>query len=290
MDPISNNAGTSNRTFSFCSGKKEASTTPVPTDVFTSSPQQVKSGESWMTAVLNTRFPTATKIFPKEEVDKIMERIQPGDVVMISDDSQFPWQVLVKTSFGSDYNHAAIYEGNGNIIHADSGNPTGVGVVRFPLRDLLTSRQAVKIIRPDYKTPEDVKAALDFAREQLGKPFDGHFKYGDDSEFYCSELVKRSLDQCPNKVEVPVQEKFGTKGVSPGAFDKIPGAETVYTSNHTFLKSVISQYPVFIPAGTAAMSGSPLGPLGIIGGFTTGGILSIMTGNYAQTGHFNLEG
>lgn len=31
----------------------------------------------------------------------------------------------------------------------------------------------IAVVRPPYKTPEDVTATLDYARAHLGKPYDG---------------------------------------------------------------------------------------------------------------------
>jgi hypothetical protein len=64
------------------------------------------------------------------------------------------------------------------------------------------------MVRPEYKTPEDLKAALDFIKGQMEKPYDSGFDFEDDSRFCCSELIYRAFQSIPNKIDVPVVENI----------------------------------------------------------------------------------
>ncbi|MCE1246994.1 MAG: hypothetical protein LWY06_10150 [Firmicutes bacterium] len=248
-----------------------------------------EGGGNWFTALLDVRVPTTTKSFPKADVEKIMSSIKPGDVILETNNAYPGWQILEKTVFNSDLTHAAIYEGDGKFLEATTGDPSGKGVIRTDLREYLDGRIMVEIIRPPYKSEEDKKAALDYARSQLGKPYDSAFNQETDKEQYCAELVQRALASMPNPIEVPITNFFGHKAVGPNAFQKIPGAETVYSSGASFWKSMASHYPVYMGALAGAAAGAvTLGPLGAIGGFVTGGLLTTMAGNKIQAGSFSL--
>jgi hypothetical protein len=77
--------------------------------------------------------------------------------------------------------------------------------------------------------------------------------------------------------------------VGPNAFQKIPGAEKVFSTGASFWKAALSHYPVYMgAAAAAAVGGITLGPLGAVGGFIAGGLLSTMAGNKMQGESFGL--
>jgi hypothetical protein len=198
--------------------------------------------------------------------------------------------VLEKVVFGSDFTHAAIYEGDGKFIEATTGDPSGKGVIRSDLKEYLDGgRIMIEVIRPPYKSEEDKKAALDYARSQLGKPYDSGFNQENADEIYCAELVQRALASMPNPIEAPITNFLGHKAVGPNAFQKIPGAEKVFSTGASFWKAALSHYPVYMgAAAAAAVGGITLGPLGAVGGFIAGGLLSTMAGNKMQGESFGL--
>ncbi|MCE1246996.1 MAG: hypothetical protein LWY06_10160 [Firmicutes bacterium] len=252
--------------------------------------KSVKSGtRNWQAAVLDIRVPTVTKNFPETDTELIMNSIKPGDIILETNNAYPSWQVLGKAVFNSNYTHAAIYEGDGQFIEATTTDPDGRGVIRTDLRKYLEGRIKLEVLRPPYKSEEDKKAALDYARAQLGKPYDAKLNQEDDKEFYCTELVQKALASMPNPIDVPITSFFGHKAVSPAAFQKIPGVETVYTSNSNFWTAMASHFPVYLGAAAGATTGgSIMGSLGAFGGFIAGGILTTMTGNKIQAGKFSL--
>jgi hypothetical protein len=197
---------------------------------------------------------------------------------------------MEKLVFKSDYTHAAIYEGDGKFLEATSGNADGVGVKRNELREFLTGRQSVEIIRPPYNSEADVKAALDHSRAQLGKAYDGDFDLKDGNAIYCAELVYNALQAMPNPIEAPTVNFAGKVAVGPNAFKQIPGSEVVYSTGSSFAKARLSHYPVYLSAAVGAtIGGMAAGPLGAVGGFVAGGLGAILTGNKIQTGQFALH-
>ncbi|MCE1246751.1 MAG: hypothetical protein LWY06_08915 [Firmicutes bacterium] len=264
---------------------------PLPADSFEpSKAPEKKGGDNWLTNILNVRVPTVTPKFSEKEVEKMLAVMKPGDIITETDNSYPGWQFLEKLVFNSDYTHAAIYEGDGKFLEATSGNADGIGVKRNELREFLTGRQSVEIIRPPYNSEADVKAALDHSRSQLGKPYDGDFNLQDGNAIYCAELVYNALKAMPNPIEAPTVSFMGKEAVGPNAFKQIPGAEVVYSTGSSFVKGRISHYPVYMAAvAGATVGGMAAGPLGAIGGFAAGGIGAILTGNKFQAGKFSLH-
>ena len=251
--------------------------------------------------ILDIRVPTTTKNISEEEVNKILSVIQPGDVILETNDAYPNWQRMEIVTLGSNYTHAAIYEGDGKFLEATTGDPSGKGVLRTDLKEYLDGHLKIKIIRPPYKDGDDIKAALDHARAQLDKPYDSAFNYEDDDKIYCAELVKKAIDQCPSGIKTPMSDTFftrltGKKAVGPDDFGRIEGAKTVYPEDPgqeaNFLKSSLSHWPVAAGAAAAAVAGAATigGPVATVGGFLGGLALSICIGNKIQTGHFNLYG
>ncbi len=265
----------------------------VVEDTFT--PQPPDGGKSaagnWFTRILDIRVPTTTPKSTPERRDEILKLIQPGDIILETNNAYPGWQRFEKVTLNSNYTHAAMYEGDGKFIEATTGDPSGKGVVRNDLKEYLEGHVLVEIIRPPYKTPEDLKAALDYCRNQLGKPYDSEFSLKDDDQIYCAELVYGALNACPSKIETPLKKLFSKEAVAPDSFEKLKGGQIVYSDNSNFWKNMASHYPVALGAfGTATAGGMLLGPLGAAGGFVGGLLLSICVGNKIQTGNFGLMG
>ncbi|MDQ7827292.1 MAG: YiiX/YebB-like N1pC/P60 family cysteine hydrolase [Candidatus Eremiobacteraeota bacterium] len=242
-----------------------------------------KMGGFFTDRILNIRVPTTTQKFPEDEKKKVLDLLQPGDIFLETNDAYPNWQVLEKIVFSSDYTHAAIYEGNGQLLEASSE------VQRRDVNEYLNDRANIAIIRPPYKTEDDKKAALDYARAQLGKPYDDVFDQNDDSAFYCVELVQKALKAMPNPIETPLTTFMGKPYVGPNAFQKIEGAQLVYNRNGGFLNSMMSHYPVTGAAVAGAIAaGLALGPVGALAGLMAGGTLATMVGNKIQAGKFSL--
>ncbi|MDQ7822359.1 MAG: YiiX/YebB-like N1pC/P60 family cysteine hydrolase [Candidatus Eremiobacteraeota bacterium] len=263
----------------------------VPSDTPLAMKQQEgKSGAgNWFTKILDIRVPTTTPSITDERREEILKLIEPGDVILETNNAYPGWQRFEKLTMNSDYTHAAMYVGDGKFIEATTGDPSGKGVVENDLREYLEGRILVEIIRPPYKTPEDREAAVTYCRSQLGKPYDSDFSLKDDKSIYCAELVQRALQSVPNKIDTPLINVFGKQAVAPDSFEGIKDAKVVYTDHSNFWKNMASHYPVALgAAATAAATGAVLGPLGAMGGFVGGLLLSILVGNKMQTGQFGL--
>ncbi|MBI2266298.1 MAG: hypothetical protein HYU64_14225 [Armatimonadetes bacterium] len=251
----------------------------------------LSSAGNLFTKMLDIRVPTTTKEITEEKRQEILRAIQPGDIILETNNAYPNWQRFEMLTMRSNYTHAAMYEGDGRFIEATTGDPSGAGVVRSDLAEYLHGPILVEVIRPPYKTPKDRESAVQYLRSQLGKPYDSGFNLKDDSAIYCAELVQRALQAVPKRIETPLIRTLGRTAVAPDSFQEIEGAKVVYSDGSNFWKNMASHWPVALgAAATAAAGGVVAGVSGGIGGFLGGLLLSISIGNKIQTGHFGLSG
>lgn len=217
--------------------------------------------------------------------EAMVEALKPGDVIL-STNNLYPLVQLGETVVGdpSGYTHAAIYEGGGVFIDATTGedNQSGFGVDRKKLSDYMGPHILYQVIRPPYKSEESAEKALDYARSQIGKPYDEDFETWEDSSFYCTELVAKSLMNCGSGIEVPVTVAIGSDTFFPGNLQKI-GGQVVYDDGATLGGNLLTHYPgVLGGLVTGAAAGMALGPVGAVGGLVAGTVATLCIGGYGQ--------
>jgi len=233
--------------------------------------------------VLDSPMLTTYPKITEEKKSEILNSLQPGDIILTTNASYPTWLTMEKIAGGSNYSHAGIYEGDGQMIEANTDvKGGGDWVVRTDLNEYLKGRMAIQVIRPPYESKEDLNAALDYAREQIGKPYDNSFRF-DDEYIYCSELVYKALKAMPNQIYTPTHKIFKKEFVLPGDFQKIDGAEVVYDSKFNFAKGQLSMLPA--AAGGVALAvggGLLLGPVGAVVGFIGGTVATTLIGGKIQ--------
>lgn len=232
---------------------------------------------------LNIPVMSSTPPVSEERRQKILDSLKPGDIILETNNNYPMFQIAEKIIGNSDFTHSAIYEGNGQMIEANTSHEDGTGVARVDVAGYLEGRMSVQIIRPPYKTEEDIKAALAYADSQIGKDYDSSFDYQNSDKQFCSELVAKSLEAMPNKIYTPTIKTFGRELALPDAFKEIEGAEVVYNEGSNFWKNQLSHSLSFIggavAAGAAALA---LGPVGVTGAFLGGTVLTSIAGGMIQ--------
>ena len=218
----------------------------------------------------------------EEKKQKIMDSLESGDIILATNANYPTWLAMEKLLGDSDYSHAAIYEGDGYML--ESASDYNIGVTRTDLNDYLHGRMAVKIIRPDYKSLDDVIDTLDYARERVGTtPFDTSFDYSEDDKLYCSELVAKALKSMPSQMYVPTQTILGREAILPGDFDKLENSKIVYDDKYSLATGLKTMAPAL--AGGVAMAvgaGVLLGPVGAVIGLIGGTLATSLIGGKKQ--------
>jgi len=134
----------------------------------------------------------------KHDHEMAGKKLQKGDIVLTGG-----FRRLVNFLIGKPLNHAALYIGNGKLIHS-----IGIsGVAEITLEDLLYEYDTLMILR--YKKPDTQKInkAIDYAKKQISKSFDFHFKEGAEN-LYCSELIYVAYQKAGFKMDVLERQRF----------------------------------------------------------------------------------
>lgn len=240
-----------------------------------------KAAEGLLT-FMGRRIPTTVPEISPEKANQLQQILQPGDVLLSCDCAYPGWARMEYWTVRSNYTHAAYYAGEGKVYEAVGG-----GVLETPIDEFFQGRMKVAIVRPPYHSPEDVKAATDYCKAQLGKPYDSVFNTGDNNEFYCSELVSKALKSTPHPIESPTRKLLGRDAVAPDAFLSIPGAVAVHNDGSDYWKNKLGHWPLASAAVGGAVAGGMLAGAGGAGiGFGVGLLGSILVGNKIQAGHF----
>lgn len=117
------------------------------------------------------------------------------------------------------WTHAAIYVGDGQVVEAITE-----GVSLTPLDEFLCGRSDGKdyvLVRDAlYLTDDEKQVAVDFAKKQVGLPYDWVFAGTDDRAFYCSKLVWFAFETAyrqSHRTDSPfvLQETLGVDTVTP---------------------------------------------------------------------------
>lgn len=217
---------------------------------------------------------TAPRLTP-DQCAQVKQQLQPGDVILQSDDGYPGWQIAERVAVGADFTHVALYAGDGDVIDADSG----VGVSRHDVDEILAAHR-IAVVRPRYASEVDRSAAVAYAQRMVGRPFDAVFNTADDGAFYCAELVRNALASMPHPIALPVVKALGLDVVTPDAVRHIPEVDLVWTSGGSFPQSMAGHWPVAASGLVgAALLGGVSGPLGAAAGFAVGATTATLVGD-----------
>ena len=108
-----------------------------------------------------------------EDVDGLKKKLKPGDVLFTAPlrskmkgvVGRYLFKPLSKKIQGTDYGHAALYVGDGEVVDTRLGQ----GTKKVTLEHVARTNQIVAL-RPQV-TPEERKAAVEYAEGQVGVPY-----------------------------------------------------------------------------------------------------------------------
>lgn len=229
-----------------------------------------------LVGALSTPCLTTSSALTDAEKDEIRATVQPGDVLLRNRNGYPLWNLYEHAQFGSsDYNHSALYIGNGRIIEAGPGR----GTAEKSLDGFLHCNQAA-VLRPRWRSDEQRDAALSYALAKVGTPYDPYFNHANDNELYCSELVYHALRQGAEPIDVPVHHVLGDEKVGPDAFLHSPDIDVVWSKEARFNDHMTSHWMGFGLIGSAAAAGCAVGgglgaAVGAVGGVVASALLQL---------------
>lgn len=246
--------------------------------------------------LLERRIPTNFPIPSQERREKILAALEPGDVILETNLAYPGWKQMLHFGMGSNFTHAAIYEGNGKFFEA---TPHG-GVQRSDLEKYFNDTVKLAVVKMPYASEADRQAVLDNFRSIRGKPYNRTPEFLSSEHpqaFGCTEAVTYCLENLPNPIRVPRTVVAGREHVSPASFKEIPGAVVKYDDEPNYYDDLQSSWPcggIGLGVGVATdlltsqlLGLSPLasGALGLVGGCLSY-YLTVCYGNWQQKGKF----
>lgn len=210
--------------------------------------------------IMDMPRPTRNKMLSGEQIEEIRQTLQPGDVLLETNDEYPGWQLNAKLFLKSDWVHAALYVGNGQIIDATTERN---GVAPIDL-DRFAKCHHLAVIRPHYKTEQDRDAAVQYAHASIGVPYDYDWSLDNDTQ-YCTEFVANALKAGPNPIEVPTMRVAvtGQDMVSPNAFLESPEMHTVFTTGSNYYMNMLQRArPFALQCALGASAGLLAGMVG----------------------------
>lgn len=211
-------------------------------------------------------LPSSQTPMSQEERQQILEKLQPGDVVLTYASHRPNLGHLEYWTTGADYTHCALYEGYGRIIET-----LGDQVTRSPLIERLEGPIKVAVVRPPYKSFRDRAQVIREAKKLIGTPYDYKFDNHDESELYCSEFIEVAMKRVDPDLEVPDASFLGREITSPDAFAEMKGAALIHDGHSDYWTNQRHQWPMYLGAAMGAGLGAVVGgPVGAVVGSALG--------------------
>ncbi len=107
-----------------------------------------------------------------------------------------PGDILLRRTEGSSGNlfipswwkHAGVYVGEGEVVDA-----VFKGIGKDSFAKFMTEGDSIMIVRPKNLTAQQREAIADYAKSQVGKPYDFDFDFLDEARQSCTELANHAL-------------------------------------------------------------------------------------------------
>ncbi len=164
---------------------------------------------------------------------EIMNVIEPGDVVVTSQNSDFRTEFLQYVLEGKgNWVHGMLYSGEGLVY--DSNSFLG-GQTERPLRQALATSERVAVLRPKYESEGQADRVLAYAKSQVGNPYK-MTKHLEEGPTYCTGAVYNALRAEAPEIEIGSSTRFGRTLVTGDSLVESPSMEVLYT-NGSSLKS-----------------------------------------------------
>lgn len=189
--------------------------------------------------LLNPNYTSHHRLTP-EEAAPGMALVQPGDIIITSDDEDFQLELMQKAAGASGaWTHAAIVDEQKRTmdIYISSNKP-----VLNPLGFIFGDNHHVSVLRPRYASPESIVKTLDYARAQFDKiSYDHKFNMHDDDKQYCQEYIYKALAHGAPEIHVPMRKPLGHDLVLSDEFQRSPDMDLVWSTGSDFKLNYLSK-------------------------------------------------
>lgn len=206
--------------------------------------------------VIDLKVPTTSSFITNDQKTEIKNLLQPGDI-LLSTDNEYPvFQFIEKVTLGTDWTHMVMYMGDGKIAESTT---IGEKFSANKSLDKYLNTYHVAVVRPNYKTEADKNFALQYMKDAEGRLYDPYYDTSDESMLYCSEAAYHAFRKMPNPINLPLTHTFGRDIVSPDAVLNNPNTKLIWSSGSNYWKNQLSHYPLGVGTATGAGSFAYLG-------------------------------
>ncbi|CAN5501369.1 hypothetical protein BH10CYA1_BH10CYA1_39620 [soil metagenome] len=190
--------------------------------------------------LLDVRMPVPSEYYLSESSrDEVRGLLQPGDIFLESNNAFPGSQIAAKLLFGTDWIHAGIYIGENKVI--DSGRKPCVALNEL---DQFLFTTDLAIYRPQYLGPEDQQAAIAFANNAVGKPFNITLDDTHGHSFYCTQLIAEALLSMPHPIRLKHRHILWKSVVPPVALVRSAELDCIWSSSPRFFRNIIAHIPI----------------------------------------------
>ncbi len=118
-----------------------------------------------------------------EMAQRVLPKMQPGDILLRRTDG-----TSGNLFIPSWWKHAGVYVGQGEVVDAAF---KGIGKDSF--KKFMTEGDSIMIVRPKNLSEPQREAIADYAKRQVGKPYDFDFDFLDETRQSCTELANHAV-------------------------------------------------------------------------------------------------
>lgn len=119
-----------------------------------------------------------------KQAEELAPKLKPGDIILRRVDG-----VACNVLNPGWWKHAGIYVGDGKVVHA-----VAEGVCTVSVYDFIHEGQHAIVWRPKGATAAQDQKMVEFAKQQVGKPYDYNFDFKDTTRFACTELAADAVN------------------------------------------------------------------------------------------------
>jgi hypothetical protein len=166
-----------------------------------------------MKSHLGTTKYTSHPHINKQDAEKFIAQLKPGDIVLTNDEACTIFTLLIVAAGGKgDFNHAILHTGDGKTIESRTVTH---GVAEGDLRDVLLHKHHAVAVRPRFEPASQADDTVKAGKSMIGTKYDFLFGMGDDS-MYCSEVVYKAVREGAPQIDFKKRPLITKEVILPG--------------------------------------------------------------------------
>jgi len=191
--------------------------------------------------LLNPNYTSHHRLTP-EQAAPGMALVQPGDVIITSDDEDFKLEWMQKLIGASaDWTHAALVDENLQTldIYISSNKP-----VQNPLGFIFGDNHHACVLRPRYRNQESIQKTLDYMRDKFDKiTYDDNFDLASENAQYCQEYIYKGLAHGAPEIRIPTRKVplWGKELITSDEIRDSPDMDLIWSTGSDFKLNFLSK-------------------------------------------------